>query len=128
MSHARAVGLGVLLWAAMLIGISSCTREPQISYRTQIEPILQEHCKECHSQNGVGYKKSGFSVESYEQLMKGTKFGAVIIPGAAVTSTLYILITGKADPSISMPHGRKPISDHDIKLIKTWIDQGAKNN
>jgi hypothetical protein len=128
MSHARAVGLGVLLWAAMLIGISSCTREPQISYRTQIEPILQEHCKECHSLNGEGYKKSGFSVESYEQLMKGTKFGAVIIPGAAVTSTLYILITGKADPSISMPHGRKPISDHDIKLIKTWIDQGAKNN
>jgi hypothetical protein len=128
MSHARAVGRGVLLWAVMLIGISSCTQEPQVSYRTQIEPILQEHCKECHSLNGEGYKKSGFSVESYEQLMKGTKFGAVIIPGAAVTSTLYILITGKADPSISMPHGRKPISDHDIKLIKTWIDQGAKNN
>ena len=128
MSHARAVGRGVLLWAVMLIGISSCTQEPHVSYRTQIEPILQEHCKECHSLNGEGYKKSGFSVESYEQLMKGTKFGAVIIPGAAVTSTLYILITGKADPSISMPHGRKPISDHDIKLIKTWIDQGAKNN
>jgi hypothetical protein len=128
MSHARAFGQRVLLWAAMLMGISACVQEHQVSYRTQIQPILQEHCKECHSSNGEGYKKSGFSVESYEQVMKGTKFGEVIIPGAAITSTLYILITGKADPSISMPHGRKPLSDYDVKLIKTWIDQGAKNN
>jgi hypothetical protein len=128
MSHAWAFGRRVLLWGIMLLSISACEQESQISYGTQVEPILQEHCKECHSLNGEGYKKSGFSVESYEQLMKGTKFGAVIIPGAAVTSTLYILITGKADPSISMPHGRKPLSDYDIKLIKTWIDQGAKNN
>jgi Planctomycete cytochrome C len=128
MSHVRAFGQRVLLWVAVLTSIGACVQERQVSYRTQVEPILQAHCKECHSLNGEGYKKSGFSVESYEQVMKGTKFGEVIVPGAAITSTLYLLITGKADPSISMPHGRKPLSEYDLKVIKTWIDQGAKNN
>lgn len=127
MSHARAFGRKVLLGVATLTAISACVQQPQVSYRTQVEPILQEHCKECHSLNGEGYKKSGFSVDSYEHVMKGTKFGAVVVPGAAITSTLYLLVAGKADPSIRMPHGKKSLSEYDVKVIKTWIDQGAKN-
>jgi hypothetical protein len=110
-----------------MVTISACVQQPQISYRTQVEPILQEHCKECHSRNGEGYKKSGFSVDNYEDVMKGTKFGAVVVPGSAITSTLYLLVAGKADPSIRMPHDKKPLSEYDTKLIKTWIDEGAKN-
>lgn len=127
MSHARAFGRRVLLWVATMVTISACVQQPQISYRTQVEPILQEHCKECHSRNGEGYKKSGFSVDNYEDVMKGTKFGAVVVPGSAITSTLYLLVAGKADPSIRMPHDKKPLSEYDTKLIKTWIDEGAKN-
>jgi hypothetical protein len=48
-------------------------------------------------------------MDSYDNFMKGTKFGEVIIPGSAITSTLYLLVAGKT-------------------VIKTWIDQGAKNN
>lgn len=128
MSHARALGQRALLGVAILTTISACVQEPQISYQTRIEPILHENCKECHSPQGEGYTKSGFSVQTYEDLMKGTKFGAVVIPGSGITSTLYLLVAGKADPSIRMPHGKKPLSDYEVKVIKTWIDQGAKNN
>lgn len=129
MSHARAFRLiRTLLGVATLATISACVQQPQISYQTQVEPILQENCKECHSRQGEGYKKSGFSVENYEDLMKGTKFGAVVIPGSGITSTLYLLVAGKADPSIRMPHGKKPLSEYEVNVIKNWIDQGAKNN
>ena len=67
-------------------------------------------------------------MESYAELMKGTKFGPVVIPGNAVSSNLAILIDGKA-PNIKMPHGTLqilPKADRDT--IKQWIDQGAMNN
>jgi len=39
------------------------------------------------------------------------------------------LIEGRADPSISMPHGAMdPVPSKDIATIKQWIAQGAKNN
>ena len=67
-------------------------------------------------------------METYETLMKGTKFGPVIVPGNALSSSLVILIEGKA-PAIKMPHGSLqilPKTDRD--LIKLWINQGAKDN
>jgi len=48
------------------------------------------------------------------------------VPGSSVSSTLYRLVSGKADPSIRMPHGQAALSDTDVSTIATWIDQGAK--
>lgn len=122
------------VFASILIGIvanlSGCAKEPQkeISFSTQIQPIIQARCIECHATGGQGYQASGLSMETYDSLMKGTKFGPVIKPGDSVSSTLMRLIEGKADPSIRMPHGKQPLTDEQIKLFKEWINQGAKNN
>jgi hypothetical protein len=59
-------------------------------------------------------------------MMKGTKFGAVVVPGSSVSSTLYRLVSGQADPSIRMPHGQTALSEADAAMIAAWIDQGAK--
>ena len=93
---------------------------------------------------GEGYAASGFSAETYESVMKGTKLGSVIVPGSSISSTLVILIEHKADPSINMPRPREQqllghvnylkdwkvpmLPAEEIKLIRAWIDQGAKNN
>ena len=46
-----------------------------------------------------------------------------------VEDALQALMEGRADPSISMPHGqRDPVPDKDIAAIRTWIEQGARNN
>lgn len=122
------------VFASILIGIvanlGGCAKEPQkeISFSTQIQPIIKERCIECHATGGQGFQASGLSMETYDSLMKGTKFGPVIKPGDAVSSTLMRLIEGKADPSIRMPHGKQPLTDEQIKLFKEWITQGAKNN
>jgi len=67
-------------------------------------------------------------VDSYEHVMRGTKYGPVIVPGSSTSSTLYRLIAGETDPSIRMPHGRAPLPESEVELIAAWIDQGAKNN
>jgi cytochrome c553 len=97
-----------------------------MTYQANIKPILDANCVECHAPGGTGYAKSGLRLDSYDAMMKGTKFGAVVVPGSSVSSTLYRLVSGKADPSIRMPHGQAALSDTDVSTIATWIDQGAK--
>ena len=104
---------------------AACTRE--ISFQEDVKPILSV-CRSCHTMGAEGYKASGFSAETYESVMKGTKFGPIIEPGSSISSTLVILLEHKADPSINMPHGKRALPKKEIKAIKTWIDRGARNN
>jgi hypothetical protein len=60
--------------------------------------------------------------------MKGTKFGAVVIPGDALSSVLTMLVEGRADPSIRMPHGGEALPASEQKILHDWVAQGARNN
>jgi cytochrome c553 len=111
-----------LAFAALQTG---CGEKP-LTYQTNIKPIIDANCVSCHVPGGAGYEKSGLRLDSHEGLMKGTKFGAVVIPGSSVGSTLYRLVSGQADPSIRMPHGSAGLPDADVATIAAWIDQGAK--
>jgi hypothetical protein len=39
-----------------------------------------------------------------------------------------MLVEGRANPAIRMPHGREALKDKDIETLKLWVDQGAKND
>ncbi|MEI7431865.1 MAG: c-type cytochrome domain-containing protein [Betaproteobacteria bacterium] len=99
-----------------------------ISYKADVEPILKQNCVECHTEKGLGYEKSGLLMTSYEGLMKGTKYGAIIKPGDSLSSAMIMLVEGRADPSIKMPHGRASLPKDSIEVLKKWVEQGAKNN
>ena len=123
-----------LLVIVFLTG-TGCTR--QVSFSQDVKPILDAKCEACHDGTGEGSTQSGFNVKTYDSVMAGTKLGKVIVPGDALSSTLYLLITHKASPEIHMPpHGTqslakgkgKPLSEDEIDTIKRWIDQGAKND
>lgn len=108
--------------------MAGCSVEQQVSYVNDIKPILDEQCLTCHTEGGEGTEKSGLVMDTYQELMKGTKFGPVIIPGDSLTSALNMLVEGRADQSIRMPHQREPLDEQDIALLRKWVDQGAKNN
>ena len=114
--------------AAMMAGCSSEPPQPQVSYKTSIRPIIDQHCSECHLEGGKGAEKSGFRVDNYDSLMKGTHYGPVVVAGNPLSSSLYRLVAGKVDPSISMPHGKETLPEAQVKSIERWIEQGAKNN
>ena len=113
--------------ALAVVALQTGCSDKTLTYQTNIKPILEANCVSCHVSGSEGYEKSGLLLDSYESLMKGTKFGPVIVPGSSVGSTLYRLVAGQADPSIRMPHGQAALSDEDVATIAAWIDQGAKN-
>ena len=132
LNHAR-VNLYFLLVLIVPFFLTACDggkkTEQKVSYSQDIIPILQRHCMECHVNNGPGQQASGLDMSTYQALMKGTKFGPVVKAGDSLSSTLVILVEGKADPSIKMPHGDRPsLSKVEIKTLRQWIDQGALKN
>jgi len=109
--------------------LSGCAREETVSFSQDVRPILDQNCIACHQEGGEGFKASGFSMMTYEDLMRGTNAGPMVIAGDSLGSNMIVLMEGRADPSISMPHGAiKPVRKADIETIRVWIDQGAKNN
>lgn len=123
----RPLIMGSAISAIISIFAGSATAAPP-SFRHDVKPILQGNCVECHHPGGQGYKQSGLDMTTYEGLMKGTRYGRVVIPGDAFSSNLVVLIEGRADPSISMPFHKSPLGDDQIEIIKRWIDSGAPNN
>ncbi len=109
--------------------MAACGGDPVISFSQQVKPIIDQHCLECHEPNGQGAVISGFDLSTYEGLMKGTDGGPMVIAGDIEGSNILVLMEGRADPSISMPHGQnEPVPKQDIQTIRSWIGQGANNN
>lgn len=132
MTSESRVALG---FALLCIALTGCER--QVSFSADVKPILDNYCVSCHSGAGEGEAASGFTVDDYDSVMQGTKFGKVVVAGSPMSSSLYLVVTEKADPKIHMPphhdeslaEGRGfALSRTNIETIGTWIDQGAKNN
>ena len=125
----------ILIIAAISLSNVGCS--PPVSFSKEIKPILVANCLKCHDGSGEGSTTSGFSVKTYDSIMKGTKYGPVIEPGSSVSRTLYRMVAHLVDEKIQMPphhsdalaEGRgKPLTEGQIEHIKNWIDQGARNN
>lgn len=116
--------VGMVVAAVGTLVLGGCER--QLSYARDIHPILEEHCLECHQPGGIGYRRSGLDMGTYENLMRGTKYGAVIVPGDSFDSVLIELVEHRAHLSINMPYHRARLPQRETKVLKTWIDQGAK--
>ncbi|MBF0143990.1 MAG: hypothetical protein HQL57_09635 [Magnetococcales bacterium] len=135
--------------ASMLLALGwsgSATAEPRgkTSFKDDVFPILQYRCGECHKAGGEGMEQSGLNLETYEGLMQGTRFGPVVIPGDSVASNLNVLVEGRAvvreevmvdgkkvvreRKGNRMPHNKRPLTPCEIDVLKSWVNQGAKNN
>lgn len=111
------------------LAMAACSGEPQVSFSADVKPILDKNCLHCHQAGGQGDVASGLNMASYEGLMKGTNNGPMVIAADVEGSNMLVLMEGRADPSISMPHGeQQPVPKQDIQTIRLWIKQGAKNN
>lgn len=125
---AIALGAGLISWGLFMLSAPVSTAEQQISLAEDIVPIFRGRCVSCHQPGGAGFEKSGLDLTSYEGLMKGTKYGPMVIPGDPQVSNLMWLLDWRASPQLRMPHGQKKLSWCDRMAIRKWIQQGAKDN
>jgi mono/diheme cytochrome c family protein len=130
-----AMGIGLILTVALggVVAVTvhpnaACAASPETSFQEDVFPIFKGRCIDCHQPGGQGYEKSGFDLSTYEGLMKGTKYGPMVVPGDPVTSNLMWLLDWRASPELRMPHGKKKLSTCDRDAIRHWIREGAKNN
>lgn len=122
----RCVFLSGAVLACMPMLVACAPKD--VSFSADVQPILKQRCFECHVPGGPGYNASGFDMSSYGTVMKGGRYGAFVVPGDPLTSTLNLLVEGRAHPSIHMPHGREKLSGREIEVLRVWVQEGAKNN
>jgi len=117
------------LLVLMLIALAGCKSEEPVSFSQDVKPVIDKYCIECHQAGGEGTAASGFNMENYAGVMKGTRHGPMIIASDSAGSNMLVLMEGRADPSISMPHGKmEGANSKELETIRLWIDQGAKDN
>ena len=89
-----------------------------VDYESQIQPIFDSHCGNCHLGNSSG----GLNLSNYENLMSTD----VVIAGDHISSILYDRITRSDATAGDMPPSQgDSLSADEIALIAQWIDEGA---
>jgi len=95
----------------------------QFVYADIVAPILEQRCVQCHKE---GKSKGKFRMDSYELLVKGGKEGPGLEAGTSAESHLIIRMELPTDDEEHRPPEGKPdIDDHEIAIVKWWIDNGA---
>ena len=97
------------------------TGKETVSFTKDIAPFMVNLCLNCHSGNSP---RSGFSLETFEKLMKGGDSGRVVLPGNTKDSRLWHLV-GEQDP-IKMPPRQALITRTNHSNLRKWIEEGAK--
>ena len=96
-----------------------------ISYGKYIQPILSGYCNYtgCHN----SFDQAGnppLILETYHDV---TALAGIVVAGKSTGSILYLRIHGDVQPQMP-PYPYPLLSANKIKAIKTWIDEGAKQN
>lgn len=86
-----------------------------------ILPIFEDYCLGCHA---TGIRMGSFECDTYDGVMRGATFGAVVVPGKSAESRLYMALTGKITPA--MPMSNRSLTKSELEMIRHWIDAGAK--
>jgi len=80
-----------------------------------VQGILTANCMPCH---GAANPRGGVNLSSYDGIL------ATVTPGNAASSELTRSM--RASGPGRMPLNRAPVADEKIKLIETWINNGAQ--
>lgn len=97
------------------------TAQGPVSYAQQVAPIFQTRCSDCHT--GDTSESADLDLSTYENVMKGSKYGTVIEAGDPESSLLVEMVE-----SGEMPQDSDPVPAEEIELIRSWIAGGAENN
>jgi hypothetical protein len=126
------VGIIVLSFFVLPIGCKDSISSPDlskivfpasgVSYGKHVEPLFLQGCAYtgCHDSET---KAGDLNLETYYD---ATSKGGVIISNDTVHSVLIWRITGKG--GARMPLDRDALNSNQIKGLKTWIMEGARNN
>lgn len=94
-----------------------------IDYNTEVKPILNKKCITCH---GGVKQEGGFSLLFEEEAFAPTKSGKPAIIKFKPEESELIRRLHLTDPEERMPYKHDPLTKEEIKILTTWVKEGAK--
>ncbi|HCA51115.1 MAG TPA: hypothetical protein DEP12_11995, partial [Planctomycetaceae bacterium] len=102
--------------------ISSVVQAQTVDFKSDIQPILENRCWDCHSADA---QEGDLRLDQRLGMLRGGGSGiAAIVPGKPDQSYLLDVISHR-DPDLKMPPESDRIPEKEINLLTQWIQQGA---
>ena len=121
----------VLLCAVGTALLGLCTApalRAEKDYFRDVYPFLRGNCVACHNKTTT---KAGLNMETPGLLRKGGESGAAVIPGKGAESPLVRFAQHLEDevmPPKNNKSGAVDLTAAEIEVLKSWIDEGAKDS
>lgn len=96
---------------------SSIFAQEKVDFVTQIKPIFEQHCMECHGPEDDG---NGFRIDD-----KDDAFGYLVEENSEDSEIYLVTVSDDEDAVMPPPDYEHQLSDKKKELIKQWIDEGA---
>jgi uncharacterized membrane protein len=98
-------------------GAQAPAQDEPIDFHQTIKPLFNKYCIDCHGEE----EPEVFRIDEKDDTLD------YITPGDAADSQLYqSLISDDEEELMPPPDEDNPMSAEEIKLVETWINQGAK--
>lgn len=113
--------LAVMLMVLLLGKPAAGQPTKAVDFVRQVAPILQQRCLNCH---GTSKAEGGLRLHDAAATKRGGDSGPVLVPGKSDQSELLRRLK-TADVQERMPLKLKPLTQQEVGLVASWIDQGA---
>lgn len=106
----------LLLLPLLLLTLSNAAA---VDYKSQVFPILNQKCSECHSV-ARDKIKGKFAIDRLEDMQKHVKAGE-----PAKSTLVYTVTLPDDDEEVMPPKGKNRLTPAEVTTLKTWIQEGA---
>ena len=121
------VKIAKLITATAMILVAQTLHADPVSFNRDVRPILSSKCLHCHGPSEKS-RKAKLRLDDEASATEVRKGGhQAIKPGDLKSSALWHRINSKeTDEQMPPPESKKEITAKEIAILKTWIEQGAK--
>lgn len=106
------------LLCVLVLFLCSLQAEEKLNFSYQIRPILSKYCFACH---GPDKAKGKLRLDIHEGIKKATTAG-----NAAESELIQRILTSDEDDVMPPHETGKKLKDHELALLKRWINEGAQ--
>ncbi|WP_428305737.1 DUF1549 domain-containing protein [Lacipirellula sp.] len=115
--------LSAIALVGLLVGGVESSHAAPVNFSREVKPILARRCFACH---GPDSGEGGLRLDSREHALAELDSGLLaIVPKDVDSSELLTRVTSE-DEFTRMPPEGKPLTEHEIDVLRRWIGEGAE--
>ena len=102
--------------------LAGAAHSSELDFETEVWPILEVHCMECH---GEKQTYSNLRLDSPAGIRRGGELGEVLVPGDPESSEIYRRTALTVDDLDFMPVDNEPLNVGELERLRDWSAGGA---